>query len=53
MLSSATQVFLRNDPLRTGKVSGEKLMGLIKGLRADNLTRLTENACKEGAGDFT
>ena len=26
-------MFLRNDPLRTGKVSGEKLTGLIKGLR--------------------
>ncbi len=34
--------------MRTGKVSGEKLTGLIKGLRADNLTRITEKACLEG-----
>ena len=44
----ATQIFLRNDPSRTGKVAGEKLTGLIRGLRAANMTKITEKACKDG-----
>lgn len=44
----ATQIFLRNDPARTGKVSDEKLAGLIKGMRAAGLTKKTEKACRLG-----
>ncbi len=46
---SATEVFLRNDPQRTGRVTNEKLTGLIKGLRASLLTKKTEQACKRGS----
>jgi hypothetical protein len=44
----ATEIFLRNDPQRLGKVQGEKLMGVIRGLRSANLTKKTEEVCLEG-----
>eukprot|EP00049_Salpingoeca_infusionum_P027617 m.33423 g.33423 ORF g.33423 m.33423 type:complete len:1009 (-) comp9617_c0_seq3:316-3342(-) len=44
----AVEIFLRNDPLRTGKVADEKLTGLINGLRSEELTRKTEAAIKQG-----
>ena len=44
----ACSIFLRNDPHRTGKVMGEKLLGVIRGLRSANMTKKTEAACREG-----
>mmetsp|Transcript_18112 Transcript_18112/g.53655 ORF Transcript_18112/g.53655 Transcript_18112/m.53655 type:complete len:984 (+) Transcript_18112:203-3154(+) len=44
----ACSIFLRNDPHRTGKVVGEKLMGVVRGLRSANLTKKTEAAVREG-----
>ncbi|EGD72742.1 hypothetical protein PTSG_04471 [Salpingoeca rosetta] len=44
----AVGIFLRNDPNRTGKVSDEKLSGLINGLRSTGLTRKTEEAIRKG-----
>lgn len=44
----ACSIFLRNDPHRTGKVMGDKLMGVVRGLRSANLTKKTEAACREG-----
>ena len=45
---AATEIFLRNDPQRLGKVSGDKLTGVIRGLRSASLTKKTEEACLEG-----
>lgn len=44
----ATEIFLRNDPGRTGKVHDEKLNGLVRGLKASHLTKKTERAIREG-----
>jgi hypothetical protein len=44
----ACGIFLRNDPHRTGKVMGDKLMGVVRGLRSAKLTKKTEAACREG-----
>eukprot|EP01147_Barroeca_monosierra_P010524 gene10524-2651_t len=44
----AVEIFLRNDRNRTGRVSDEKLSGLIKGLRSSGLTRKTEEAIRKG-----
>eukprot|EP00053_Salpingoeca_punica_P016559 m.156694 g.156694 ORF g.156694 m.156694 type:complete len:988 (-) comp16994_c0_seq1:418-3381(-) len=45
---SATEIFLRNDPQRTGKVENEKFTGLIRGLRNSNLTKKSEAVIKTG-----
>eukprot|EP00040_Diaphanoeca_grandis_P009269 m.48227 g.48227 ORF g.48227 m.48227 type:complete len:1069 (+) comp20693_c0_seq1:312-3518(+) len=44
----AANIFLRNDPNRTGKLVGERLKNLITGLRSTNMTKVTEAACLTG-----
>ena len=48
---AACAIFLRNDPDRLGKVTGDKLSGVIRGLRSADFTKKTEAACREGACD--
>eukprot|EP00039_Didymoeca_costata_P030820 m.31510 g.31510 ORF g.31510 m.31510 type:complete len:985 (-) comp8327_c0_seq1:1941-4895(-) len=45
---TATEIFMRNDPQRLGKVEGEKLTGVIRGLKSASLTKKTEQACRLG-----
>jgi len=44
----ASGIFLRNDPQRTGKVTNDKLTGVVKGLRSAKMTNVTEAACVAG-----
>eukprot|EP00055_Hartaetosiga_balthica_P008864 m.34197 g.34197 ORF g.34197 m.34197 type:complete len:977 (-) comp6503_c0_seq2:291-3221(-) len=41
-------IFLRNDPKRTGSVSDDKFHGLVTGLRGSGITRKTEEAIRRG-----
>ena len=45
---SAVEIFLRNDPGRDGKVRDDKLLGIVRGMRAAKLTTKSEHACKQG-----
>ena len=44
----ALELYLRNDPQRSGYVEGEKLAGVIRGLRAAKLTSRSEKVCQDG-----